>query len=135
MTGFTVVRVMKYKNAATVAHNLGAIIRELNKINKVRTVHSDLGSEFYNKSVAKLLNTLNIIQIKPRKIKINPIAENRVKVVKRYVRINSALLHQNKWFRVVDKSVHAVNNIRRAEGYTPQQLLDAFKKGKHEILG
>lgn len=79
-----------------------------------------------------LFKEFNIVHVKPgTKAKIAPTAELAVRHVKRYLRLNSHILQKTFWWEVLRDSVLALNNTRKREGFTAQQLVRSFRdRGK-----
>ena len=65
---------------------------------------------------------------------MSPTAERAVQTLKRQIRLSSHLVAHKFWWEVLNDSVTAVNNIRKREGFTAQQLVNAFKRGDEATL-
>ena len=122
------------KTGPGVARHFEKIVKKIKKLNgKPRILTSDLGTEFHNHHFQAVCKKHGIKHLKPKTgARIAPYVENRVRVFKRYVRLNSHLLFENtRWYEpeVLAGSCRAVNNIQRQSGFSAKEIVDRWRKG------
>ena len=132
LTGYIYAERLDGKSGKDVAKSMRKILKKIRKINPVRTINSDKGTDFHNPEMRALLKEFNIVHIGPgTKAKIAPTAELAVRHVKRMVRINHHILQKVFWWEVLRESVSALNTTRKREGFTARQLVRSFRdRGK-----
>lgn len=130
-SGFVFARRLKRKTGPEVARGVLGILGEIKKFGgKPRRITHDLGKEFYNKHVTGLLTDRNITQAKPFKATVAAFIENRIRTYKRYLRLLSELMFKgNEWFEkhIIRNACKAMNNIIRKDGFSPLDIVTAFK--------
>ena len=131
-SGYVFARRLKTKSGPEVAKALTGILGEIKKFGGTpsRITH-DLGKEFYNQHVSGLLNDRKIKQAKPFKATVAAFIENRIRTFKRYNRLLSELMFKgNAWYEkhIIRNTCKAMNNIQRKDGFSPLDIVTAFRK-------
>jgi len=122
------------KGGRDTTHVMRSILEKIKRLGgKPVNLTSDSGLEFFNHFFQDLLTEYHIRHRKPKRVRIAPFIENRVKVFKRYVRLNSKLLYKDvNWWDpgVISNSIQAVNGIQRKEGYTAHEIIERWQQNK-----
>ena len=138
-SGYVFARRLRSKTGLEVSRKLQIILKEIKEKwkGKTKILNNDMGKEFFNKHVKRLLRAKRIKMIKPRKTTIAPYIENRVRTFKRYCRLYHLLLFKDmNWYdtQLIHRVCDAMNNIQRRDGYTPLDIVTIHKRNNAQAL-
>jgi hypothetical protein len=132
-SSFVFAKLLDNKTASECAKKMKSIIKSIRKIGgKPVFASSDKGPEFLGAPFQALLKKEGIRHLVPKAIRIQPFVENRVKQVKRYLRLQELLFSGVHWYEsdTIKSATRSVNRIMKKKiNKSPEDIVRMWKKG------
>ena len=132
-SSFVFAKLLLNKTAKECGRKMKTILKTIRKLGgKPVFASSDKGKEFLGSDFQDVLKAEGIRHLIPRGIRIQPFVENRVKQVKRYLRLQELLFSGVFWYEpeTIKAATRSVNRIvKKKINKSPEDIIRMFRKG------